>query len=1600
MYPETGSSYETRRRVRERLRQQIATYPEDEQDELRRRLDEIEEKDKRANAAATKQPSEPLWKKALNVTTYPLRQIQEKVATPIASFGYGAAVRAIPGEQPGEKDIEKAGWNPYTKEYKKAWEETKLPLGGKFIAENLPWLLVPAVGAVGTVGKTAATAGTRMGARGIAGTIAKTAPKLGALEKPAMVAAKGLEYSPYGLMEKAGGAVMKAAGRTAKGAVTGLMPKKAPIIPKAGLMPDLQPFAEVVDIATRSDAARTLANLPGIRSITGKLSPSTVAKTTAEKASAGYNRQLDEVKQRVITTMAEKDKLGNPEEIWGKISGKKGHFVLETGNFAGKTMQEIMENATKYESSMTPAQMKFVEVSRQIRDAKSALLERNGIEIDKLDILEGGEYFERIMFGRKMANGQYIEMAYIGAGPKGFGGKLVAQKERVFATPEIAQKEGWDYIPQWEAQRLSVIGAYKSVAQKQMRDWLLENTSWRVTEVASLVKANSFLNEALKKTYPKNWKQQIEVFERDMPEVGSNLKSAMDIKDWNSRFAALKGVKEQLRTLTPSKTDDLFWAAEGLAQKRVKAEDALEALLRIKGQAARLPTGTLNAIIKIMPEAEIKLKGVNRLTLQDLIKAGKEAAEYPKTLHPPTKDLLAKQEARLAEAVAKHAANPTGPLFREVQAAKRKVSYTKYRMSEYAKAKEAAEAAVPGAASGMDKPGEYRTQLDYIKQPFRSEDLSLEQVYDKSGQRTNQILINQTLKDGSKRDIGLVTAVPLENKLVVTELGVNWPKYTDASVNKSFLNKLFLKIGNEAQSQGKDTLVVIARKSDTLMYKSVGFDQVADRGIYDKTFKLIPENTQIFERHVEQVRQVGAVPTEKPPGWAEFSKSPVSILKGEHFDAINELLDVLRGAPYKATTAGGKVVTKYRGGLIKEFRDKELEAKALRAEVVASARTVHAGRGEAAINKPGFAGRIFTLPEGGAGTEAQDLVKTITEALDPQFSKTLGHINKVNSVMRFFQLAGDASAFTIQLIFLAGAKPSVYKDVVKGFVKGVLDPEYSAKLLSEYADLLARHRGLIISNKGVTEVTEALGAQGVLSKLPVIKQILTPFARGYEGAIDTAGIQLAKAYDHLGTDAMRLADVDDFINEFRGLASSAKLGVNPIWRQVETAALLAPQYNRAIAALLSDVAKGGLRGDLARESLARGVAAIAAMTVAISAARGESIDEIAEHLDPKSPKFMTWDIGGQNIGPGSKVRSLIVMWARTAKDPGKLWEQSMENPSLAFVRGNLSPLASDSIDILTGKNYVGDPTREGLLSLTKEILAPAVLPLWVQEMALEEGNIEERGLRAGAQFGGMRAYAQTPYQEMAKLAQEQTGKAWETLQPYEKARLYVQPQIRELIMQFKDKGFVDSMKTKWEYYDQQLARDRELSAKKISGNQWREEYSDAMGQRAAKLDQIDADLGRIKVAPADPQERALSDYFKLQEAFTDKETGRFLVDRWVTAKEQYLARLDPALRKYVEDNDSIYETPMVKFYKMVQQKLKPYWAIEDQAWAKYPSALKRISDEIEVLENGEEVDQRKAKQMLYQNPTIFYVRKTVLQAKKQMLLRDPEMSAYLRRFYG
>ncbi len=614
--------------------------------------------------------------------------------------------------------------------------------------------------------------------------------------------------------------------------------------------------------------------------------------------------------------------------------------------------------------------------------------------------------------------------------------------------------------------------------------------------------------------------------------------------------------------------------------------------------------------------------------------------------------------------------------------------------------------------------------------------------------------------------------------------------------------------------------------------------------------------------------------------------------------------------------------------------------------------------GEARVEAPAFAGKILT------GEEARATADILRKELSPQANAVLTNINKVNAITRYFALAGDFSPFGIQLLFEAYLSPRIFTSTMKAFLKGMSGDLYHARLLNKNKGLIDKHPNLILTSQG-TEWTEAFRTGGLLQK-GIFKypgKLLEPFQKGFEAALDEAQLLKAEALESLAKTPKDIADLDQFINELHGMTSSAKLGTTVFTRQVESATLLAPRYFRAIGGLLFDVFRGGLRGKLARESMIKLTIGMVLSSIAIDLARGASEEEIIDRINPMSSNFFTWEVAGQKIGPGSKVRSVLRLIADSAEDPENLLRFSMDNPALRFIRGNLSMTVGTAIDLVLGRNFIGEPTRDDFPQLTKSIFAENLVPLWLQtlwENGSDITDVQGTSVRLGAQLFGGRAYPETLWDKVKdmreSLSQKIFGVAYSELnnaqrdelrrQNADYANLEKRAQGEQTERGTKEQQIYASIK-------EQIITERNnamelLAQAYLNGDITKKEYDDrrsyvkpyysggmnVLWNVKQQLDpQSVKDMEDWLGENEKPEDKALDAYWQKYNELLDESELPTDWDEINIELENYLNSIKPEHKEYIlaHKNDSIYDLP-----PLAQQiEFERLSGIEDGTWWDY-----------------------------------------------------------------
>ncbi len=614
--------------------------------------------------------------------------------------------------------------------------------------------------------------------------------------------------------------------------------------------------------------------------------------------------------------------------------------------------------------------------------------------------------------------------------------------------------------------------------------------------------------------------------------------------------------------------------------------------------------------------------------------------------------------------------------------------------------------------------------------------------------------------------------------------------------------------------------------------------------------------------------------------------------------------------------------------------------------------------GEARVEAPALAGKILT------GEEAKVTADILRKELSPQANAVLTNINKINAITRYFALAGDFSPFGIQLLFEAFNSPKIFVNTMKAFLKGMSGDLYHARLLNKYKGLIDKHPNLILTSQG-TEWTEAFRTGGLLQK-GIFKypgKLLEPFQKGFEASLDEAQLLKAEALEPLAKTPKDIADLDQFINELHGMTSSAKLGTTVFTRQVESVALLAPRYFRAIGGLLFDVFRGGLRGKLARESMIKLTVGMMLSSVAIDLARGASEEEIIDRINPMSSNFFTWEVAGQKIGPGSKIRSVVKFIGDSTEDPENLLRFSMDNPTLRFIRGNLSMTVGTAIDLVLGRNFIGEPSRDSLPQLTETIFAENLVPLWLQtlwENGSDITDIQGTSVRLGAQLFGGRAYPETLWDKVKKmresLSQKMFGVAYSELNNAQRdelrrkntdyANLEKEAQGEQTERGTKEQRIYTSIK-------EQIIAERNnamelLAQAYLNGDITKKEYDDrrsyvkpyysggmnVLWNVKQQLDpQSVKDMEDWLGENEKPEDKALDAYWQKYNELLDESELPTDWDEINAELENYLNSIKPEHREYIlaHKNDSIYDLPPLA----QQVEFERLSGIEDETWWDY-----------------------------------------------------------------
>ena len=213
------------------------------------------------------------------------------------------------------------------------------------------------------------------------------------------------------------------------------------------------------------------------------------------------------------------------------------------------------------------------------------------------------------------------------------------------------------------------------------------------------------------------------------------------------------------------------------------------------------------------------------------------------------------------------------------------------------------------------------------------------------------------------------------------------------------------------------------------------------------------------------------------------------------------------------------------------------------------------------------------------------------------------------------------------------------------------------------------------------------------------------------------------------------------VAKLTGSMNLSSMGMSPTLQQAAGGFLMfAPKYRLATYGLMADIAKGSVRGDIARSALGKMAAGGMLMYLAMGYALNQT-----PNLDPRKGSFFTYEIAGRNIGFGSAwistMRFLANASSQALTEPDQLltfWER--DSKLNQFVRGQVSPVSSMGWDTIEGKDYMGDPVMEDFPGFLENMVANRLLPFWASSM-LDTPKPGWGGVfGAVPEFAGLRSY--------------------------------------------------------------------------------------------------------------------------------------------------------------------------------------------------------------------------------------------------------------------
>ena len=761
--------------------------------------------------------------------------------------------------------------------------------------------------------------------------------------------------------------------------------------------------------------------------------------------------------------------------------------------------------------------------------------------------------------------------------------------------------------------------------------------------------------------------------------------------------------------------------------------------------------------------------------------------------------------------------------------------------------------------------------------------------------------------------------------------------------------------------------------------------------------------------------------------------------------------------------------------LLKKDMDKAIKAEADSLRIIKKAKTDATKRyakrpGELSFPMSAFSGKIGTpkeLIENFDGLNFAEIAGkhgNLTMKEFDQFKKLINRsetgglitrmATETQTTARTLMSSLDFGVMGLHLLPMALTAPKIWGKAVGNGMKAVFDPETLPKYLDDnWDDVLEMAQNNMIDG-ALTDFIEGAGKHRLLrratqgkvpTKVPLIgeKQILKPadvmlgaVQRQFTAALTVSKVEMYKALKpialHSGKDRTEaLHDLSTFIRKATGTGAMEEIGLSPgLERGLGAWLMFAPRYRLATYGIMKDMFKTkSLEGSLARSMMGR----MAMSGLMYYSYIGHHINQ-APNLDPTSSKFLTYKVGNSHIGIGSAYvstsRFIFRNLGDTIKDvsegrlpttPLKFFDD--DNVTKNFVRGQLAPLTGTAWDMIQGRDFIGEPTREDWGQVAESVIGENLLPFWASGMLFDQP-------RAGwisppVEFMGGRTYPVSQwerykhafdiealsdkelnpeglsYSEMNKLKRAMILNKYPELQQLQQESYEISA-LREISGEVS--AYRERTRVAKDYYDDQLNETMRLfQTGKIRAKRFREERSRLGSSLGFEYDLVEEQYADVikkldeerQNPRAHLEDLAYDAYINevVEGDFYNEEIGEFDYAAKREAEAVFEQEWGEANYSYVKNRMNENKPPLLQELDLGREAIGPYWEVgniildrsgNSNLKAEYSRYLKARKDEREQME------------LTY--PVFKEVRAAQSKARESMRLKNAKLEQFLFRW--